>query len=70
MIAHRLSTVKSADNVVVLDKGRIVEQGTHTELLRMQGVYAKLVHRQLTGPESFDDLGALDALIHAPVPDQ
>ena len=41
-IAHRLSTVQHADTIVVLDQGRIVESGTHTELLAKQGVYHKL----------------------------
>jgi len=42
VIAHRLSTVKNADNIIVLKKGRIVEQGTHNELKDKNGVYAKL----------------------------
>ncbi|GAA4102853.1 peptidase domain-containing ABC transporter [Mucilaginibacter panaciglaebae] len=47
VVAHRLSTVSSADNIIVLDKGRIIEQGTHYELTCLQGEYYKLVKNQL-----------------------
>ncbi len=47
IIAHRLSTVKNADQIVVLDKGRIVEKGTHKELISLKGSYFKLVENQL-----------------------
>lgn len=48
LVAHRLSTVRNADNIAVLDKGSLVEQGTHEELLlKKSGVYEKLVRRQL-----------------------
>ena len=48
-IAHRLSTLARMDRVVVLDQGRIVEQGTHAALLAAQGAYARLWQRQSGG---------------------
>ena len=47
VVAHRLSTVKNADNIVVLDKGIIIEQGSHIELTKLRGEYYKLVKNQL-----------------------
>lgn len=50
VIAHRLSTVRSADLVLVIDKARIVERGTHAELLARGGLYAELYNRQFYTP--------------------
>ncbi len=47
IVAHRLSTVQNADNIVVLEKGRIIEQGTHRELTEKRGAYYTLVRNQL-----------------------
>ena len=46
LIAHRISTVKDADHIVVLDEGRIVEQGSHDELVEYDGIYADMFRRQ------------------------
>jgi ATP-binding cassette subfamily B protein len=47
VVAHRLSTVKNADNIIVLDKGILVEQGTHKDLVANGNVYYELVKNQL-----------------------
>lgn len=60
VIAHRLSTVKSADTVAVISDGQIAESGTHEELLNRDGIYTALVRRQLQAPKSDTDLVTLE----------
>ena len=47
IIAHRLSTIKNADMILFLSKGKIIEKGTHNELIELNGEYKNLVQRQL-----------------------
>jgi ATP-binding cassette subfamily B multidrug efflux pump len=54
-IAHRLSTIAALDRLVVMDKGQIVEDGTHEELVALGGIYAGLWARQSGGFLGFDE---------------
>jgi len=57
VIAHRLSTIADAQQIIVLDHGRIVERGTHYSLLAAQGLYAQMWERQLARPD--EDVASL-----------
>lgn len=51
VVAHRLSTVEKAHNIVVIERGRVVEQGPHSQLMANGGLYSQLVQRQLLAIE-------------------
>jgi ATP-binding cassette subfamily B protein len=51
VIAHRLATIKSADRIVVMDQGRIVEEGTHQSLIARGGLYSRLAELQFRTDE-------------------
>ena len=60
-VAHRLSTIAAMDRLVIMDKGRIAEEGTHKELLAKGGLYASLWQRQSGGFLAAEDLAAPQA---------
>ncbi len=48
VVAHRLSTIRNADRIIVLDQGRVAESGTFDELLKQNGIFASMVKRQVS----------------------
>jgi len=66
VIAHRLSTIVAADEIIVLDQGRIVERGTHGELLAKSGLYASMWNRQREAEAAREKLAEIDDEIDAP----
>lgn len=68
IIAHRLSTIVNADQILVLGKGKILERGTHSELLKLNGTYSELWTKQITGgeeesKEAEEDTGSMTSTI-------
>src|SRR6476660_1992406 len=66
VIAHRLSTIVAADEIIVLDQGKIAERGTHGELLASGGIYARMWNRQREAEEAREKLAQIDDGIEAP----
>ena len=56
MVAHRLSTIRDANEIIVMQQGEVKERGTHASLLALNGVYKQLVNRQLFA----DEIGVAD----------
>ena len=68
VIAHRLSTIRDADLILVMEAGRIVEQGTHAELLAAEGAYYRLYTSQFRGAVSDDGEPGVDEQLAVATP--
>src|SRR5262249_15341603 len=66
VIAHRLSTIVAADEIIVLDQGKIAERGTHAQLLASGGLYASMWNRQREAEEAREKLAQIDEESEAP----
>jgi ATP-binding cassette subfamily B protein len=66
VIAHRLSTIVGADEIIVLDQGRIVERGTHGQLLAASGLYASMWNRQREAQEARERLALIADEVGSP----
>jgi ATP-binding cassette subfamily B protein len=69
-IAHRLSTILAADIILVVDRGRIVERGTHAELLEQNGLYARLYHEQFSAAVEGLEPMLIDTPLDKPEPER